>query len=52
MAGPIRLKIGLIQYTVLHTLKLVITNLFDDAKDMNQKSDIFLNIQQLEEKNS
>ena len=35
---------------MLHTLKLVITNLFDDAKDMNQKSDIFLNIQQLGKK--
>ena len=48
MAGPIRLKIGLI-HCVTH---FKITNLFDDAKDMNQKSDIFLNIQQLEEKNS
>ena len=39
MAGPIRLKIGLI-HCVTH---FKITNLFDDAKDMNQKSDIFLN---------
>ena len=36
MAGPIRLKIGLI-HCVTH---FKITNLFDDAKDMNQKSDI------------
>ena len=46
MAGPIRLKIGLI-HCVTH---FKITNLFDDAKDMNQKSDIFLNIQQLGKK--